>query len=139
FSLLGKMRLGYLEIYLNGTRLDFSITGTAQPKLTQAAMNKIVVPVASVAEQEQIVAEVEEHLSVIAATEKQINESLRRAARLRQSILKRAFEGKLVPQDPDDEPADKLLGRIRQERATANGRVAPRPRRGRAASRKAGG
>ena len=37
-----------------------------------------------------------------------------RAERLRQSILKRAFEGKLVPQDPNDDPASVLLGRIRQ-------------------------
>ena len=36
---------------------------------------------------------------------------------LRQSILKQAFEGKLVPQDPNDEPAEKLLARIRAERS----------------------
>lgn len=38
------------------------------------------------------------------------------ASRLRQSILKRAFEGRLVPQDPNDEPAEKLLERIKAER-----------------------
>jgi type I restriction enzyme S subunit len=42
---------------------------------------------------------------------------IERATRLRQSILKRAFEGKLVPQDPNDEPASVLLERIRDARA----------------------
>lgn len=71
------------------------------------------------AEQAAIVAEVEARLSQVAAAERQIDANLTRAARLRQAILKRAFAGKLVPQDPADEPAAVLLDRIRAARATA--------------------
>jgi len=47
---------------------------------------------------------------------------LKKAERLRQSILKKAFEGKLVAQDPSDEPAEKLLERIKADKAKQVGR-----------------
>jgi type I restriction enzyme S subunit len=51
--------------------------------------------------------------------EAEIDAALSRADALRQSILKRAFAGNLVPQDPTDEPAPTLLTRIKAERAKA--------------------
>ena len=75
-----------------------------------------VVGIPPLADQRRIVAEVERRLSVIQQAAVVVEASLQRAGRLRQSILKRAFAGQLVPQDPDDEPASVLLERIRVQR-----------------------
>ena len=107
------------------------------PKIDQGTILSLPVPVPPFAEQEEIASEIERRLSIIAAAQAQVQANLKRSARLRQSILKRAFEGKLVPQDPTDESAEKLLERIRQERTATNGSVAPRPTRGRASKHQA--
>ena len=65
------------------------------------------------AEQAVLVQRIDEQLSIIAEAEAQVDANLRRADRLRQSILKQAFSGQLVPHDPNDEPASMLLERIR--------------------------
>ena len=77
-------------------------------------------------------ADVERHLSVIQAAENILEANLKRAERLRQAILKQAFQGKLVLQDPSDEPASALLARIEAERAESFGRSrSHKPRKGR--------
>lgn len=72
------------------------------------------------AEQQRIAAEVDRRMSIVDEMENLVDAGLRRADRLRQSILKHAFEGKLVRQDLTDEPASALLGRVRAERAKMN-------------------
>ncbi|MCU0796793.1 MAG: restriction endonuclease subunit S [Akkermansiaceae bacterium] len=70
----------------------------------------------SLHEQREIVRLLDEHFTVIEQNEREIDAALKRSAALRQSILKKAFTGQLVPQDPTDEPATALLNRIRLER-----------------------
>ncbi|MCX6874857.1 MAG: hypothetical protein NTW21_13770 [Verrucomicrobia bacterium] len=60
----------------------------------------------------------DEQFTVIEQNEREIDAALKRSEVLRQSILKKAFTGQLVPQNPTDEPVSALLGRIRKERET---------------------
>jgi type I restriction enzyme S subunit len=110
----------YVEIVLRESGMRKRLTETAhevaRKTLNLEDVRRACVPLAPVAEQAVIIEEIEQRLSVITAAENYIAASLKRAARLRQSILKEAFAGRLVPQDPNDEPADRLLERIRRER-----------------------
>lgn len=90
--------------------------GSNVPQINHGDIEPLGLPLPPLAEQQRIVAEVERRLSVIEELEASVEANLKRAERLRQSILRRAFEGKLVPQDPNDEPASILLDRIRAER-----------------------
>lgn len=85
--------------------------------LSVGKVSKIAIPIPPTGEQERIVNEMERVLATLSEVEPSALSNQRRADRLRQSILKRAFEGKLVPQDPNDEAASALLDRIRAERS----------------------
>lgn len=99
-------------------------TNLASINLTK--LKNLPVPIPPLAEQRRMVGEIERLLSLVDAAEAVSEHGLRRCTRLRQAILKWAFEGKLADQDPDDEPASVLLDRIR-----AGGEAIDRPKRGR--------
>jgi type I restriction enzyme S subunit len=110
----------YLACFLS-TRTAYhqlvnEIHGATRPRINATQLKSCWIPYCSAEEQNQIVQEIESRLSVADKIEESIAQSLKQVEALRQSILKKAFSGKLVPQDPNDEPADKLLARILAER-----------------------
>ena len=95
--------------------------GVAQKKVSLARFKGIAFPFPPLIEQARVAAEVDRLFSVTDATVHAVERELHRLSRLRQSILKWAFEGRLVDQDPSDEPASALLERIKAERLSARG------------------
>ena len=115
------VRSRYLAICLMCDEVLRWITRTAkatagQFNISVSNSRLLPIPLPPLDEQEQIVALVEERLSQIDAAETTIDAELIRSKRLRQSILKQAFEGQLVPQNPKEEPASILLERIKASR-----------------------
>ena len=91
-------------------------SGNNQPALNKARVEAIPLPLPPLDEQRRIVERLERDESTIADSEATVERERKRIDRLRLAILKWAFEGKLVDRDASDEPADKLLARIRAER-----------------------
>ena len=131
FHTFVNSQLGRSIIELNAA------SSAGQHNVNLKLIHGMMIPLPPLAEQRRIVAEVERRLSIIQQSEATVKASLKRAERLRQSILKQAFSGQLVPQDPDDEPASALLERIRSEREAAQAAVKAKPKRKRAGRRKA--
>jgi type I restriction enzyme S subunit len=97
--------------------------------ISQVNLRRIRLPVPPANEAERIVRSIETALSTADQVMASAGVNEKRCTRLRQSILKWAFEGRLVDQDPSDEPASVLLDRIRAEREAAPGRPSRSPRR----------
>ena len=132
FTIVGVPKawlLHYLKSVYGRREIERLATGNQESmrNIGQDRIFQIRLPLPPLGEQHRIVAEVERQMSVIQRAELAVDASLKRADRLRQSILKQAFLGQLVPQDPNDEPASVLLERIRAERQASQAR--PKPKR----------
>lgn len=107
----------FLEIALNfGASREHIMqrvrTTAGQSGISGGDLRSAPVPLPTVDDQKSIVEEVDRLFSVAQAIEATILANYKRAERMRQSILRKAFAGQLVPQDPADEPASVLLDRI---------------------------
>lgn len=111
----------YLELAISSQvvqqQIRYITKGVAQQKVTLGNFKVIALPLPGLKEQNEIADLCRDIFSQIDAMEKWCEAGLKRSATLRQSILKDAFSGKLVPQDPADEPASELLKRIQAEQA----------------------
>ena len=127
----------YVEMYIRTvrTRIEAYAPATAQKNINNTVLRTLPVPLPPVDEQYAIVEAADIQLSTIEHIESILNDKLKTARELRQAILRHAFGGRLVPQDPNDEPASELLKRIAAEREARAGedgtaqRKRPEPRR----------
>ena len=134
----------FIELTLQSSRCHAYFRSQSQgiagsmPKIDQDAVRLATIPLPPLIEQKVIVEAVEDQISVIKSLEMDIDAKLQSAQALRQSMLRYAFAGKLVPQDPNDEPASELLKRIAAEREARAREAAAKKREARKTNGKVG-
>ena len=110
---------GYVRFWLKKSeqKLVDKSTGTTFGAISKNVLNNHPIPVAPLNEQRRIVEKIERLFSRLDKGEEELRKTQRLLSLYRQSILKEAFAGRLVPQDPSDEPASDLLARIKKNHA----------------------
>lgn len=105
-----------------------SKTTAGQTNLTLEVCRSLPFPLPPREEQQSLIASIDTAMNAIVSQEQAIAHALKQSAAQRQNILRAAFAGELVPQDPNDEPASVLLERIHAERVERNVLKKPRGR-----------
>jgi len=113
-----ELSADFLALQLGICDLVRRDSSTTIPSLRRPDLEATPILLAPVQEQTRIVAAIEEHFSRLDAVESVLPSNPKIEA-LRRSILREAFSGQLVPQDPNDEPASALLERIATSRGPA--------------------
>lgn len=117
-------------------QITSNASATTLPILNKSKFERLPIPLPGGAEQAAAVEELEKLMASIDEHERAVEIALLQAAAQRKNLLRAAFAGQLVPQDPRDEPASELLARIRAARA-ASGAATPTRKRGRKAKENA--
>ncbi|MDE2382730.1 MAG: restriction endonuclease subunit S [Xanthomonadaceae bacterium] len=117
----GLMLAEYLAAAINSpmgaSQIKPMTQGVAQKKISLGRFSTFAVPLPPLEEQHAILEQLDTALTACDAQQAAIAHGLKQAAAQRRNLLKAAFAGQLVPQDPGDEPASALLARIRAAKA----------------------
>ena len=119
-AILPKYAKTFLESNFYWQQLRAGIVATAQPNFNGEKLSSMIMPLPPLSEQKRIVAKIEQLMPLVDKYGEMEEQRLRLDAdlptALEKSILQEAIQGKLVPQDPSDEPARELLKRVAAER-----------------------
>ena len=111
-----------LSLFINSYYGRQYIRSVVSQQVGQANVNgtklaAMPIPLLPIQEQNEIIGEIERRFSIIENNQQVVNQSLQQTKTLKQSILEMTFAGKLILQDPSDEPASILLERVREDKA----------------------
>ena len=126
----------YLKAFLLDSyeKMRAQASGGVQPNLNLQIVKAIALPLPPCSEQAEITQLLDGQFDQISQQQIAVQVSLQQSTAQRQNILRAAFSGQLVPQDPHDEPASALLERIRAERAAQGAVKKPRGRKAKEAA-----
>jgi type I restriction enzyme S subunit len=111
----------YLNLWFSSDKIRFQIEMPLRStnginNINSSEVKSLTIPLPPLEEQKEIVRKLEKMMQFADRVEEQVKQAEQKLDKFNQSVLAKAFRGKLVPQDPNDEPASVLLGKIQQEK-----------------------